>query len=345
MPQKNRNIKSANSPARKHVRFLMIMERQASLAYRIVMKRMIDEIKYNLRSEKLMKSDKRLKSGWTGEVPTIRVNLSNTVTNTVQKYMKALRWILLGDYAGKDARKVAKDIGLVDKFVPGVIQSSYLDALDKHNEHFKNVADNIENIPDYLVRESLEKVTERTNRYLNQVATQLENTMTQAVDRIFERLTDVNNISAGKQINEGLEDIDIREEIPKSWVDKELREVANNFRTNWDRTVKGEVGLASAAATHQSVMETFGSDPDTKVVLLTSKDERVCKFCNNLSMHPDGTFKYYKPKDFKPSGWNIGKKRDQWSLCWPSLHINCRCFAVVVPYGFSVRPDGQLVIE
>jgi len=351
------NIKAVNSPARKHVRYLQVLEKQAFLAYRIAMRHMVEELRLLLQQEKLMKSDK-LGTGWTGDVNKISLNMNEVIEKVIGKYMKALQWTLLGDYAGKDARAMAKKLGFVDKFVPGIMQAAYLNSLDMHQEQFQNVMGQIPaDIPKYLLEASMDKIAERTNRYIGSVSLQLENSILLSLDRIFEDLHMGNIASVHKKAtslmtaSDSLDPLtvikdvsqDLRSEVPKSWFDREVKQAVNNFRPNWERTIRGEVGLSSAAATHQAIQEIYGGNDDQmRVVWLTDRSNRVCQFCNHISMHANGEFKYYTLKDLKPSGYNIGKKKAQWGMAIPPTHPNCRCVLVYVPSGFKVSPTGEL---
>lgn len=361
MTEKKINIKSERSPSRRHVRFVSILERQAYAAYNIAMNAMLVELEETLRQERLMKSDKKLGSGWTGEVPTISLNIGESVSKIVNKYMGALRWVMLGDYAGKDAKKTAKNLGFVDKVTPGSLQSSYLNSLDMHRESYIDATgDTPADIPKYLLEGSIEQIVAKSNRYFKQFTLQIENLITNSMNMLIESLNSQNTTKANKEAfktlanTEGLGSEEatetaskgLRSQIPKSWFNTEVKQVVRDSRHKWKTAVRSELGLASAAATHQAIQEIYGGNDDgMRVIWLTSKRESVCKFCNGQSMNPDGSFKYYTMKDFKPSGYNIGKKRADWGRAIPPSHPNCACRLVYVPAGFEVDSDGGLVVK
>jgi hypothetical protein len=335
------NIKNDRSFARKHVRQLKLLEKQGISAYSIVMKSMVEEIKKYLVKEKLSKSEK---IGWTGDVASVSINLDEISRKVITRHLDALRWVLIGDAAGKDARKFAKELGLTEKFIPGIIQSSYLSSLDIHREYFLFLTGIEADIPNELIGHSMEHIVSRTDRYIKQSIVQIENNILNALNKIADNFnfgniarTHTNVVEDGYVKND-------RVYIPKTMIDKELKDVVKNYRSNWDRTVITEVGLSSSTATHQAMYEIFGAEDDeVQVVVLTSKDERLCKFCNGIANNPDGTFKFYRISDFKPAGYNLGKTRLQWEMCIPGFHINCRCMLIYVPKGFTVDSSGNLI--
>lgn len=342
---KSINVKSSHSTSRRHVRFLTILERQGRIAYRMVIRAAMAEIMANMHSEKLIKSDDPKKErGWTGEIPQININIDGIVSSTLEKYFKALKWLMVGDYAGKDCKKEAKKLGFTEKFVPGLVPAAYLDALDKQIEHFVNVTgNNTENIPEYLVKASLEKVLDRANRYLRQMEVQLDNSFVNTIQNLQENANAKTTVSA---IRNETEDATFYDQFSESSIIREMSRSAADFENIWNKNVSGEIGLSSAAATHQVMQEIAGShDEDMRVIWLTDRDERVCSFCNNISMTPTGEFKYYRLSDFAPSGANIGRKRKDWLMCIPPSHPNCRCILVYVPSGFMVDSNGQIVKE
>lgn len=338
------NLKSDRSFTRRHVRFMRLLVRQNQAAYKLVMKNMIDEINTHLAKEKLAKSE-----GWTGDVAKISLNVDDLSKNVISKYMMALKWILLGDYAGKDAKKAAKKLDFIDKVVPGTIQASYLHSLDSNREYFKQLTGDNAEIPKYLIEGSLEQIAQRASMYIDQLAIQIENGIISALDDIVNNFNNNNLNKVHKGVLSGEEEEslnNIKRTLPKTAIDKELKRVVGKFENNWKSAADTEVGLASSAATHQAMYEIFGQRDDRlKVIILTAKNERVCDFCRTKSENPDGTFKIYSLSDFKPSGYNIGRKRKDWDLCIPKFHINCFCQLIYVPQGFTVNSNGELIKE
>lgn len=346
------NVKKSNSPARQHVRFMKLAERQAILAYKKVMRKIVTEIEENLRAEE--KLTKSVETGWTGETPKIQVNLATSVTNVLGKYLPALRWLMVGDYADKEAKESAKLAGLYGNFVPGVVQSAYLDALDFHSNYYKQITGQTpQNIPKDILQSSLENIASRSSRYWQKLENQIEIDILNAVDQIIDNLNSsieqkvYNKVSpdiSQKEYEEILESVDTK--IPTTRLKTDMKKVTQNLQHKWETTVRGEIGTASAVGTHQSLKEVFGANTEhgdsVDVVWLTSKDDKVCNYCQYHSTHPDGSFKRYKMSDFKPAGWNIGKKRQDWGLVIPPAHVNCRCTLVYVPPGFDVQADGQI---
>jgi hypothetical protein len=72
-------------------------------------------------------------------------------------------------------------------------------------------------------------------------------------------------------------------------------------------------------------------------------DDKICEWCYNASKKEDGSFKKYKMKDFKPSGYNFNRKKSEWELCIPGFHYRCRCTLIYVPRGFDVDKQGNFI--
>ena len=132
-------------PHQEHADFLDDMEIMAGEAYDFAVSKMIDEIMSNLHSENLTKSkdDKKLRRGWTGRVSRVEVDIDSVLDKTLGRYLKALKYILLGKAAGLDAKKAAEDIGLTKKIIPGILQSSYLHSIDRQRDRLSRRSDHL----------------------------------------------------------------------------------------------------------------------------------------------------------------------------------------------------------
>ena len=359
-PLKNKKIdlNSQRLPMRKNMRYMMALEKQGRWAYKVLMRQMLLDLKRVLRYQRLTKSDApKLRGGWTSKSPTIELDLNGRISQVVGRYLEGLRWTLIGDSAGPEAIKVAKETGLRGKVTPGLLQNSYLHSIDAQRDYFERLfGKQPTHIPKELVMESLDKIVERTNRYLDETIARLRNDVIKSVERVQDFTNYTSQLDTAKEMHKMLNDPSETEAslkkigkqreavASKARLDRELRLAVKNFETSWDRTVRGEIGLSSAAGTHQSMTEIYaGSDDDVRVVWLTMEDSRVSKFCHHASFNSDGTYKLYKLSDLKPSGWNVGRKADQWELCIPPAHPNCRSTLVYVPRGFRVEKGGTIV--
>jgi hypothetical protein len=338
-----------------HVKFLVTLEKQAITAYKYLMLKMNKEIKDLLKVEKLAKSDDNngLKTGWTGEVVKLEVDVDALLAPIVDKYMSGLKWILLGDYAGLEAKKVALDLGLKRRVTPGVIQASYLHSLDSHAKHYKDVTGLTPNeVPAELVKESLEQILKRVTRFVDLTLSQLKVDTLSAVEQValthnFDNLNATHKDAHNNLPITGQDDAidsDVSEEFLKSRrLNSEIKRVTEKFENTFDIAVKTDMAMASGIATHQAMVEIHGKEDDKiRVVNLEMFDERVCSFCRGISRKADGTWRKYKLSDLQPSGYNFKRKRADWKISIGVQHPRCRCQTIYLPPGFDVDENGGL---
>jgi hypothetical protein len=342
----------------RHVQMLKKMERQSLLAYRFVMRALLKDIQKGLKKEKLAKSDNpfdKLPPGWTGEVPKIEIDLEGVVKKKITKYLRGLRWVMLGNFAGKASKEAAKDVGLIGKITPGLLQSAYLQSLDAHRDHHFDVFGlEATEINRRLIQASIKQIVSRANRFMDQLLIQIRNTVMESLSLAVEEINNTNMANVMKEAHDllprdGAEAAveAAREEAVTTLSSKKLAREFNRgalkMENNWDRVARTELANSSSVGTHQAVYEIYGDkEDDVRVVWVEMEDEKVCKFCKLASKNSDGTFKYYKISDFHPSGYNYGKKRSEWELQVPPAHPRCRCDLVYVPKGFEVDRDGTL---
>lgn len=349
-------IKFKNLAPVKHIKILMAFEKQADLAFDLVIQTCFDEIKQTLQQDKLMKSDNKLKGGWTGEVPKIEINITKSVETVIERYLKALRWVLLGDLAGKGAREAAEACGLVKKIVPGLLPSAYLQSLDAQRQHHTEVMEELTpKLPADLIKESIKKIKQRADRIFDPMLANIKSVVLDTVDRVItdkaytdmlavhENAMDViESEGAAEALERAKEVVDQR--ISKVDLTAELEGAAERLKNTWQRGVRTELAGSSAVGAHQAMLDIFGAkDPKVRVVWVMVEDEKTCEFCRDASKDNSGEFKYYQIGDFHPTGWNYGKKRKDWELQVPPAHPNCRCTIIYVPPGFAVTRAGDLI--
>jgi hypothetical protein len=352
MPKK---IKNKDLAQAKHIKFLDALTKQAVLGYHLIMNKMLEEIKDLLKKEKLVKSDK-LPTGWTGEVPTIKIDFNEVLSNVINKYIKSMEWMMLGGYASKDAIKAAKDLGLTKIMIPGVAPSAYLNSIDSHMEHHKDLfGTKAPDLPENVIKIAFDQIKNRCVRVTEEFGLKLKNRIIDAIDQTVQEKNMKNLLDAHSEAVDNLliqggeeavagavEDLDNKLGIRK--ITKAFKEVQEKLETDWERTVNTEASLSSAVGTHQSMLEIYGKDNDDVTVIIEGfYDDRICDFCYNISKNPDGSFKKYKMKDFKPSGYNFSRKKSEWELCIPKLHYGCRCQAIYIPKGFDVDKNGNFI--
>lgn len=331
--KKRLNLNRRNLPQRKLSKFLTRLDRHSLSIYRHVMKSLMRDLLKTMQKDKLAKS---LGSGWTGEVPKIEINLSGKISTIIEEYMSAIRWALIGDHAGKDAKKAAKKIGLDKQVVPGILQSAYLKSIDSQIQFYEELFEkNASKIPDYLIKDSIERISDRFTRYMDGFVPQIKNALISAVEGVKNDLDNSNLNQAHKYAHKVLSEYDKEKDMPSlkekfedtmsaHKIRKELNKVTEKFEPNWERASKTEISLSSSVGVHQVMLETYGSeDDDVDVVFIVTEDERSCQWCNFVANHKDGTPKVYKLKDIKPSGYNIGRKRKDWKPSVAPMHPNC----------------------
>ncbi|MEM4379104.1 MAG: hypothetical protein QXL01_00255 [Thermoplasmatales archaeon] len=336
---KKKIIKRGDLAQARHMKFLDKLEAQAILGFRFLMDNLLKEVKKNLKKEKLAKSDDdftKLPSGWTGEVPTINIDLEEMLNKILDKHMKALEWILLGGYADKDAIKAAKDIGLTKIMIPGVTPSAYLQSLDTHRQHHEMVTgEEAPEIPNNIIKISFDQIKNRCVRVAEEFGTKFKNRILDSLEQIIKQKNFDNLNAAHKEVidklpvdgaQSALESVaeELDDNLQLREVTKAINEVAEKMESDWSRTVKQESAMSSAVGTHQSILEIYGNDNDDVTVIIEGfYDSKICDFCLNASKKPDGSFKKYKMKDFKASGYNMNKKKSNWELCIAPFHYNC----------------------
>lgn len=337
----------------KHIKSLIALEKQTSIAYRFCVRNLIEDIRKIFKKEKLAKSEDKiegLEPGWTEEVASIEVNTETLVGNVIDKYLKGLRWVLLGDYAGEDASKAATSIGLKGKVVPGAIQSAYLMSLDAHSKHYEDVLnEDPPEIPKDLLKGSIEQIVKKINKLLDQTLNGLKTDLQVSIDKTVERqnfktLNNAHEEAHERALNGESLSGETGDLLNLREMTKELERITEKFESKWDVTSHANISVASATGTHQALLEVYGSgDSDVRVAWVEMEDEKVCTFCKNASKNPDGSHKMYKITDFEPSGYNYGRKKADWKLTIPGAHPNCRCQLVYIPPGFEMDKFGGLV--
>ena len=360
---KKKTIKSKDLAHHNHCDFLESIEKMSLRAYDHVMSRAIMDLLLAVRtdntrrSKKLTKADE-LKPGWSGQVPRVEMDFNKIFEKTMGKYLDSLRWILMGDAAGKEASEAATSLGLEDFVIPGVVPSAYLNSIDTHMEHFKDIfGTNPPELPKKLISESLDQISKRTDRFLDQSVEKFKNSMVESINELVNQLNNENQamvqsvahdyladgVSPTKAVKQAVDSI-VSGKIAQPNISQALRSAVEKYREEWDTVGRANISQASAVGTHQAVQEVFGRiDSDIKVIWQAFRDEKTCSFCKDASRRPDGTFKTYSITDFQPAGYNFARKRKDWVLCVPPGHHRCRCNLVYLPKGFEVDDNGSLV--
>ena len=359
MTPKKKTIKNKDLAHQDHCDFLEEIEKMSLKAYDHIMRRAIVDLLIQVKlhqMRKLHKSDE-LKPGWTAKVPRVELNFEKIFEKTMSKYFNALRWILLGDAAGEEATTAAKELHLADFVVPGVVPSAYLNSVDTHRKHYKEIfGKNPPELPNKLIYESLEQIKERTDRFLDQAEVKLHNNMIESVNDLVAQTNSANQaavqaaahnhledgMAPTKAVKRAVEDV-VSDTITSPRISGALKQAVEKYRDDWDAVGRANIGQASAVGAHQAITEVFGRvDGDVKVAWVAFRDEKTCSFCKDASRRADGSFKIYSITDFQPAGTNFKLKRKDWVLCVPPGHYRCRCNLIYVPKGFTIDDNGSL---
>ena len=354
-----KRIKINELAAYRNVQVTNKLNKQANLIFSLLMNRFKAELYKTLKKNKLAKSedpiDDGLESGWTGEVPKIDFDMSAAIGQSLDKYLQALRWMMLGNYAGKAAREAAEAVGLVGKVVPGILQSAYLNTIDAHREHHEDMTgEEAPEMPKKLVKASFDKILERSDKFLKQSLNQIKLNIVSSVDRIVEEKRHDNLSKLHTDAHDLAPSLDpaaavaeaadrISNVISLNKLSRDLSVTNRKNISSFARLVDSEINLSSATASHQALLEIHGKDDDSvRVVWIAFVDEKTCSFCENASRNKAGEFKFYKIDDFKPAGYNYNRKKSDWVLTIPGAHINCRCKIIYLPRGFDINSDGTI---
>jgi hypothetical protein len=364
MTNRKKTIKNKDLAHQDHCDFLENIEKMSMKAYDYVMRRAVQELVLKVRfyqlkkAKKLKKSEDELNKGWTGQVPRVEVNFDKIFSDTIGKYLEALRWILLGDVAGKAAANAAKSLNLENFVIPGIVPSAYLNSIDTHMEHYEDIfGENAPDLQKQMVTESIGQIKDKTNKFLDQSFVKLKNNMIESVNNLTEQVH-MENLSAvhtaahdflsdgiapRKAVREAVDTV-VSDSIATPKISQALKEAVDRYRNDWGTITRADIGQASAVGTHQAVNEVFGRiDDDVRVAWYAFRDEKTCTFCKSVSKHPDGSFKIYSVRDFQPAGTNFTRKRKDWILCVPPGHYNCRCNLIYIPKGFDIDNNGSIV--
>ena len=309
----------------------------------------LKDIKSLLKSDKLIKSDK-LKNNWTGDIPKLQNNLEDKVAKTIEKYLKALRYFMLGDYAGKEAKEAAESLGLISKIKPGTAYGVYLQAVDTQRDYFKQIYDiDPPNISKEILKETFDVIQRKTDRIVTESIEKYKNKLIDAVDLAVQQ----KNIENLGIVHEEAHDLLSEDKDPSKAVkqaekyidikafEKNVSNINEKASTDWETNSDSIYSMSSSVGTHQAVVEIFGqSDDSLKAVLLNMQDEKCCDSCEKFARMPDGSLKLHKLDDFKPAGYNYGKKKADWHLCICPIHPRCRCSIIYVPAGAKVDRSG-----
>jgi hypothetical protein len=355
-PKVNKNIMKRITA---HAKFVKEHELKAAHGYELVLSKLIDELLSQLKIERLIKSD-------VPDVPPvahIEIDAMSRMQSTIESYLEALRYILLGSAAGDDAMKAVEKLRLKTKLPSGSVVQAYLDATDTHRDHYSD----LQGVPapemnDPWRKKTLDLIKERCGRHVDQSVTELRNRLMANLETALQEAANEQHQEAKRAALEKLkaQDLSAREskQVIKEVLEQAtkermslakarqiLKDATKDYATNWDRIVSTEIGMASNTAVTQTIQETAGKvELDPIVVIATKHDDRVDDICMSGSYNKEGEYRYFRLSSLKPPGYNLGKKKKEWvGESIPLRHFRCRCSMLWVPDGYKVNTDGSLV--
>jgi len=349
-----------------HLKFLKQLEKNGNLAYQIISDRMIDDIISYLKAEKLAKTEEpnNIPKNWTKLVPRIQINLNDKLGSIIEKYMLALKYALLGKAAGQEAEKAVEDLGLKTYLPKGLLFQGFFDAVDTQSDYFSKALKlpkiKTDASKDPFIEYTFKFIKEKTARHLDKTLVEMKTKALTAIEQVItehnhENISNVHRVASQlaseltetKKKREAVHDAVkavAEHKLSLTKAKQTLKDTFKEYSTNWDLVVRTEVGMASATATSQAIMNLAGSkDKDVTVTIISIEDDRVSEECKNWSRSEDGSLKYFRLTSLKPAGYNLGKKKAQWENCQPLRHFRCRCTLVYVPKGYKVDNFGSLV--
>jgi len=351
----------AIKPLLRQVLFLKRLEAEMNAAYDMISSKLVDDImKQVALVEPLAKSDDDLPENFSRKIPRFEVDLSS-ISKLIEKYTDALRYTILGKAAGKEAEDAVTELRLKTKIPAGGVVQGYLSALDAHAAYMNGVLEKEGSISGRFTKKALDFIKEKTGLLVDAKVLELRSrTLSTLQDSLKEidmqndaavreyvlaENTLKGNISSIKAkqalVKEAIQDV-FEKRTPVYLVKQRLKDVTQEYGTNWTRVVRTEMGLASGAASQQAIADIAGHE-DPVVAIVVTKDDRLSPECRDWSLNEDGSYKYFKMSALKPAGYNLGRKKAEWKNSVPSRHFNCRCHIAYVPAGFKLDLYGSLI--
>lgn len=348
-------IKKSKLPQARLCKELDKLSQLSNSFFKLTTSKLIQLILSNINQSSLKKSEDGLKRGWTGEVPVIKIDLEKKVIPVIDKYMSALMYFLLGDLAGKEAKKAALSLGIKSDFVPGGVFMAYLEAIDAQRDYYQMIYnEDAPKIKKDLIEASFGVIQGKTERIISDSLSRYKNRILETINNVVEiqNMQNIANVqeTAHELLEEGKKSalaIAIKEEAEKRIKASDLKgalvEVNESFQKDWDRNSETIMAMSAAAGTHQAIVEVFGAnDSNVKAALVNIRDDRCCDACEKFARNEDGSLTVYNLRDFRPSGFNFIRKKADWELSIAPIHHRCRCTVVYIPPGFKILNDGTL---
>jgi len=316
-------------------------ELEAIHAYDFIVDAMIERVMQILKAEQVFKSDSDLIREGT-RMPLLKISVANTIYATVDKYLQALKYVLLGKLAEPSVQAIVEELKLKSKLPKGGLMQAYLDTIDTYRQQFKDTTHKpAPRTPARWRGEAIKTIMSRSGRYVDQTITEMRNKVITAIqDTLSAQAMDA-HAAVKESLLERLQDSAlsvterrklIRDQMAKTiktgaslqQTKQALKDATEAHEVNWDRIVRTEYSMASNVASVSTIADTAGQyELDPVVAILDKQDDRESEFCLEHSHHADGAWKYYKLSSLKPAGYNLSRKKADWHNSVPPRHFNC----------------------
>jgi hypothetical protein len=359
--KKDLKIRKNRLPQVQHTKYLASLERQVSQVFLKVHKQLTLEIMQEIKAgllrggfEGLSKSEDTILKRWVKDIPSIDPKVVDDIEEIILKYLGIMLFVMVGRAAGQKSKKNAKDF-LGDKTPPGVMLGAYLDAIDTERAYYRLVySKEPPLVPKKVIEKSFDIIEKQVTRQLNTSLDSYKNRLIEVVENALSqtRLDTVFNVldaaheAAGTNNKQAIIDLAVKDgaaEFNRKALTEELAELGKKAQEALDKSVRVNLGTVSAVGSHQTMVQIYGAEsPNIKAVLISVQDGNCCDHCERLSRNRDGSIRVYDLSAFAPAGANNYKKRAEWVLCIPPIHINCRCTLVHIPKGYSIDEHGLM---
>lgn len=347
---------------KEHIRFLRENELHAEDAYNLLSEKLIAAIIDILRTEKLVKSEDDTDLPHIQLPPKITIDVRQAISGTIDKYLEAMRYMLLGDAAGPDALEIVEQMRAKTKMPDGIVPQAYFASTDMHRDYWSDIHQRAAPAGASKFRAvTIAALKERCGENIDKSIAELRNKLMRTLDESIAAQQDEHKREAQREAMHRLQEQDLnarqrREMVREMTVQaaeqrlslqdlkQALRDTTRDYSTNWNLIVHTETQLAANTAAVHTISEAgavTGTDPI--VAIVDKMDERETEFCSENSHHANGEWKYFRLSRLKPPGYNLGKPKKEWSNSAPLRHFGCRCILVYVPRGYKLDANGSLV--
>jgi len=124
----------------------------------------------------------------------------------------------------------------------------------------------------------------------------------------------------------------------------DLKRMAKDWSSKWSTVATTEMTRAINAGAADGIIARNRDVPPDEIYCYFAvvKDGRLCKHCQRLHLHPDGTPRVFKMSELIANGSNYGRKASEYKPSLHGLHPNCRCVVAQIPNGWGFDRKGHI---